>query len=224
VPRRIVLATLMVAGCSAFDKVQAPPQPSKLSLAIAATGLKTAALSFGDTTRVSYVFRDVFGNPTVSSRPAFVSRNTFVATISTFGLIRATGPGSTYVVAFATGQNNETISDSVSVTVTQVCTLEARAGIVITLEDSVSGSRGPFAGVSYVARDGAYRDTLFLNSVAPPAGQPTFQVGLAYERAGTYQVTVTASGYKPWTKSAVAVAKDACHVIPVSLTARLVRP
>jgi hypothetical protein len=41
---------------------------------------------------------------------------------------------------------------------------------------------------------------------------------------GSYTVTVRANGYRPWIKSGVAVAKDACHVIGVNLTARLALP
>jgi hypothetical protein len=45
--------------------------------------------------------------------------------------------------------------------------------------------------------------------------------GLAYERAGTYTVTVEQQGYRPWSRSGVRVTKDECHVRGVSITARL---
>jgi hypothetical protein len=43
----------------------------------------------------------------------------------------------------------------------------------------------------------------------------------AGERAGTYAVTVTATGYAEWTTSGVVVTADECHVIPVRLEPRL---
>ena len=48
-------------------------------------------------------------------------------------------------------------------------------------------------------------------------------MALAYERAGTYTVTVHATGYRDWIKPGVTVTKDVCHVIGVLLTARLVK-
>ncbi|MEO5580406.1 MAG: PEGA domain-containing protein [Gemmatimonadaceae bacterium] len=46
-------------------------------------------------------------------------------------------------------------------------------------------------------------------------------LSLAYERAGTYTVTVTKPGYREWRRTGVQVGRDECHVITVPLTARL---
>ena len=45
----------------------------------------------------------------------------------------------------------------------------------------------------------------------------------AYERAGSYSVLVLKDGYVPWSRSGVRVFEDKCHVITVSLEARLER-
>ena len=49
------------------------------------------------------------------------------------------------------------------------------------------------------------------------------RAALAFERAGTYAVTVHADGYKDWSKTGVVVTKDVCHVIGVALSARMVK-
>ena len=77
-------------------------------------------------------------------------------------------------------------------------------------------------GVPYeiIEIDPAYSDT---NSFSETYGQPEIPIGLAYEREGTYAVTVSKSGYKAWTASGVRVIRDGCHVRTVKLNARLQR-
>ena len=98
-----------------------------------------------------------------------------------------------------------------------VCTLEARAGVNVTVTDSVSGA--PVAStVTVIVQDGQYRD-----STTVPAGSPqgTNSVGAAWEREGVYAVTVRADGYSTWAKSGVRVESGECHVKAVSLSAKL---
>ena len=99
------------------------------------------------------------------------------------------------------------------------CTDVATPGINILVRDSVSGN---FAanGASATAVDGAYSDT---NSFSEAYGRPEFPLALAYEREGTYAVTVSKTGYKAWTVSGVRVTRDRCHVRTVTLNARLQR-
>ena len=68
-----------------------------------------------------------------------------------------------------------------------------------------------------IARDGAYADTAY----AEP-GMRT--VGVAYNRAGTYSVTVIAPGYAPWQREPVVVLQGRCNVSTIPLAARLVLP
>jgi len=217
----------MTAACNPSATSSAAPPPNAIAIQAGSSGSgpdKAILLSLGDTVRIRYAISDVFGRP-VSTRPAFLSRDTRVVSVSTSGLIRALGGGATYVAAFVATTGSAFIGDSIRVTVGVVCTLEARAGLVIAVEDSVSGSKGPFTGVSYVAKDtSAYRDSTFLATVPAQVGGSPFFVGLAYERPGKFDVTVRATGYRAWVRTGVEVTKDQCHVIPVSLTARLVVP
>lgn len=100
------------------------------------------------------------------------------------------------------------------------CTEEARAGITLTLQDSLLGAV-PMTNVTATIRDGAYADSAVV--AAYPGGSPGGIIAFAYERAGTYDVTARADGYVPWTRNGVVVDRDACHVIGVPLVARLVR-
>jgi hypothetical protein len=96
-----------------------------------------------------------------------------------------------------------------------ICTMEARAGLNVEIFDSVSGA--PAAdGARVLAVAPAIRDS------ATGSGNSS-TVSLAYERAGTYTVTVSRSGYRTWSRLNVEVTRDQCHVIPVRLTARLQR-
>jgi len=100
------------------------------------------------------------------------------------------------------------------------CTEEARPGLSVSVTDSLLGA-AEFRELSVVARDGDHRDSVF-QSVYP--GSPfNGPVSLAYERAGTYDVTVRAQGYALWAVGGVVVERDACHVVTVPLTARMAR-
>ena len=94
------------------------------------------------------------------------------------------------------------------------CTAEARPGLSVSVRDMVTG--GTVAGGRVIARDGEYADTAsdaFLGLV----------YSLAWERAGTYEVTVEHDAYVTWRQVGVQVTKDECHVQSVSLVARLVQ-
>jgi hypothetical protein len=100
-----------------------------------------------------------------------------------------------------------------------ICTLEARSGILISPRDSLTGEL-LMAGTRAFAREGS-----FVDSVSFPngwTGRAEF-VPLTRERAGVYEVGINRVGYQPWRAAGIRVDKDVCHVIPVRLTARLVR-
>ncbi|GLC23533.1 PEGA domain-containing protein [Roseisolibacter agri] len=101
-----------------------------------------------------------------------------------------------------------------------VCTLSFEPGIVLTVLDSTSRAQVS-VGAVIVAREGAYADSIRL-PVAPPGAMPA-PVGLAGERAGTYEVTVESPGYRPWRRTGVRVTEGRCHVNTVALTALLQR-
>jgi hypothetical protein len=99
-----------------------------------------------------------------------------------------------------------------------VCTQEARPALAVYVKNS-STSAGIASGASLVVRDGNYKD-----SVAAPNNRPDLDNSPLYagaERAGTYQVTVTKTGFAEWTQSDVRVTANKCHVNTVTLTALL---
>ncbi len=94
-----------------------------------------------------------------------------------------------------------------------VCTTEARAGINVVVRDADTQ-----AGIAALARgavtDGAYVDSLRANG-------STTTMAAAYERPGTYTVDVRATGYQGFTTTGIIVTKDACHVVPQTVTVNL---
>ncbi len=85
------------------------------------------------------------------------------------------------------------------------CTEEARPGLEITVKDA-SDSAFLVEGVEVVITDGDYKETLESFT-----GSNTF-FG-AYERTGTYIVTVRKTNYETKTSDPIVVDKDICHVI-----------
>lgn len=73
------------------------------------------------------------------------------------------------------------------------CTDQANPGIALTLEDSTTGARHPFTDVVAVASEGAFRDTARAASITADP-HSVIGVALVHERAGTYGVTVHATG------------------------------
>ena len=99
-----------------------------------------------------------------------------------------------------------------------VCTEDVRPALAVYVKDAVTGA-GVASGASLVAREGSYKD-----SVAAPEGRPDLDNSPLYaaaERAGTYQLTVTKTGYGAWTQSNVRVTANECHVNTATLTALL---
>ncbi len=89
-----------------------------------------------------------------------------------------------------------------------LCTTEARAGVSVTVVDAATNQ--PIPEYRGIVRDGSYSDSLRFG-------------GAAYERAGTYSVTVEADGYLTWTRAGVVVTDGACHVNGVALRAEMLR-
>lgn len=94
------------------------------------------------------------------------------------------------------------------------CSHKIYFGLTVTVRDSLTNL--PITkGATVVARDGAYQETLL--AVFPLDG---FFAG-ADERAGTYQITVTKTGYQTWVRNGVRVVRGVCHVTPVQVEALL---
>jgi hypothetical protein len=94
------------------------------------------------------------------------------------------------------------------------CTLDARAGLALTVVDSMTGQ--PITSPSLViAQAATFADT------GHSFNGPTYY--LLFERAGTYDVTVNHSDYHIWHRTGVVVTADRCHVQRVTMTAALQR-
>lgn len=91
------------------------------------------------------------------------------------------------------------------------CTLEARAGLEVVVEDAVTGASLKNATVE--AQSESFTETLEIVSAGLYAG--------AYERPGTYTVRAAAPGYRAQERTGVEVRADVCHVQTVRLTLRL---
>jgi hypothetical protein len=99
-----------------------------------------------------------------------------------------------------------------------VCTQESRPAVAVYVKNSAT-SAGIASGASLVVRDGSYKDSVAApNNRADLDNSPLFA---AAERAGTYQVTVTKTGFAAWMQSNVQVTANECHVNTVTLTALL---
>jgi hypothetical protein len=88
------------------------------------------------------------------------------------------------------------------------CTLEARAGLSVGVKNAVT-NEVLADGVTVVAVDGNYAET--LEEVFDGNNSSIF-IG-AWERAGSYTITVTKVGFKTFTSPAIQVTADQCHVI-----------
>lgn len=87
------------------------------------------------------------------------------------------------------------------------CTEEARAGLNIAVKDAVTNQLLS-SGITVIAKDGNYTETLeFFN-----ANNPVFSG--AWERQGTYIITVSGAGYVTSVSETITVTADECHVIP----------
>lgn len=96
------------------------------------------------------------------------------------------------------------------------CTEEARAGLNITVKDAVT-QKFLGEGITIVATDGQYTETLEY------MGYPDMQANFAgaWERPGTYVLTVSGAGYQTYTSEPITVEADVCHVIGEMVTVAL---
>jgi hypothetical protein len=100
------------------------------------------------------------------------------------------------------------------------CTPNILFGLQVTVVDSLTNA--PPASATLIARTAAEVDSVGPQSPFQPVVPGVVLVlSAAQERAGTYDLTVRAPGYRDWTRKGVRVTADRCHVRPVALTARL---
>lgn len=91
--------------------------------------------------------------------------------------------------------------------------------VIVAVVDSTTGGP-PGSRPMLVVSDGAFVDTAFGPA---PGERPVSAIAAAAERAGTYSLTATADGYRPWRRDGVQVRRGgSCGDIQtVRPTARL---
>jgi hypothetical protein len=99
-----------------------------------------------------------------------------------------------------------------------VCTTEARAGLAVTVTDSLSAGPLMADSLSLVAREGSFRDSIRVPVVATRS-----PISMVAERAGSYSLEVMADGYAPWSNEGFTVRSGECHVETVAVEV-LLRP
>jgi len=100
---------------------------------------------------------------------------------------------------------------------TLTCTMEARPGLTLAVVDSATGQApaGP-GGMRFRAVGGTFVDSLVVPALI--GGWST-----AWERGGTYSVTVDADGFRPWRADSLMVTSGLCHVRTTRVSVRLQR-
>jgi len=94
---------------------------------------------------------------------------------------------------------------------TEPCTTEVVPGLEVTVKD---GGVIISSGITVTATDGDYIEQL------TPSDVSGIYKG-ADEREGNYIITVTGTGYQPYTSETITVESDECHVITEELTVNL---
>ncbi len=100
-----------------------------------------------------------------------------------------------------------------------ICTAEYRSGLQVEVRDAETGAP---AGTGATVRARAPGFTEELHAVQTEVGAEVLLFHGVGERAGTYEVSVERPGYESWRRAGVTISRDACHVIPIRLEARLV--
>lgn len=95
------------------------------------------------------------------------------------------------------------------------CTTEVVPGLEITVTD-ITTDAILGEGLTVTATDGNYIEVLDYFD-----GTKNFYG--ADERAGTYTITVTGTGYQPYVSNAVTVTADRCHVVTQKISIALER-
>jgi hypothetical protein len=93
----------------------------------------------------------------------------------------------------------------------RTCTDESLAAINVIVVDEATGER--ICDAEVTVTDGSFSETLYYSGCGHHGG--------AWERPGTYRVTVSHSDYFPKTIENVRVTKDECDVNPQNLTVAL---
>jgi hypothetical protein len=94
------------------------------------------------------------------------------------------------------------------------CTDEYVPGLSVTVKDSLTG-KVLEKGVTVIAADGNYTEELEMISESSSGFYG------AFERTGSYTLTVSKQGYRSHTSDSIELDADQCHVITQEVTVEL---
>ncbi len=230
----LVPAMLAVAvACVQPAKIDSPPEyvpPAHLAVRIEGSAMDIAGqeinMTPGDSLRLRAIVEnrsEAYGTPVITSAdPSFLELlpdGTY--RVKRFGTLNLTA------TALAKSPNEQPQTLSAFSTLRLVCTAEMRAGIRLTVRDSVTGALIPSARAQRFRVTSATRvdsavvsasGTLILSGSITPGGDGKW---ILWESPGTWSVDFDAAGYRPWRRDAVVVPAGLCHAIAVDLTANL---
>jgi len=214
-----ITAALWCAACGSLTRAADSTSQSYIDLRID-RGMAINGQNINYVAGDSLVIRaTVIGDSGAYAPPTITAADPTTLEIRPDGSARVLRPATIALTATAAAKSPRTQPAVLhaSGTLSLACTMEARAGVSVTIVDSVSGVAPSGLGVMRLkVTDGAYSDTLTTVTLIGFWGS-------AYERAGTYTATVDADGYLPWRNDGLVVTRGLCHVRPTSVTARLVR-
>jgi hypothetical protein len=231
---RLAAALLIVAeACVQPAKVDSPPEyvpPAHLAVRIEGSSMDLAGREInmvpGDSMRLRAV---VENRPEAYSAPVITASDASRLELMANGAynVRRVGTLSLTATAVAKSSSEQPQTLIAFSKISMVCTAEMRAGIVLTVLDSVSGA--PLASEKHrlVRSTGAARvdsarvvtpANLILAGVTP-IGEGRW--GIAAGAPGPWTVEVEADGYRAWHRDGVLVSSGLCGVITAQVTARL---
>jgi len=141
--------------------------------------------------------------------------------------VRRTGTLDVTATAFAKSPTEQPRFLMESARINAACTLEMRAGILLTVRDSITGTIVMSDKTRRIRATSASRTD---SAVVSPSGTPTFsgvvpagdgRWALAMENAGSWTVQMEADGYRLWRQDGIVVTRGLCHVKTLNVTARL---
>lgn len=102
----------------------------------------------------------------------------------------------------------------------QLCTLSIDPAVEVEVRDRTT-NQFLFVTPRGLVREGAYQDSLTVNSVTTDVPPRVRSLTAAGERPGTYSAHLEADGYQPWDTARVRAGEGGCHVQTVRFTAAL---
>ncbi len=232
--RAIAVFACVLAGCSASTE----PSDSPDSVPVPHLSLRTdfglellqgeVNLTPGDSL---ILLATVEGSPADYGVPWITATDTAALQPRHDGtaLVRRSGELSLTVTAVPKVPSARTPLLSASARLRLVCTAEMRAGILLTVLDSISGAPVTTLSTRRIRATSASRVD---SAIVSPSGSLTLAGviptgdglwGFAMESAGIWSVEVEADGYRAWRGDGIAVSGGLCHVITQRVVARLLR-